>query len=80
MTNDKKININPLFNSEIQKLEPIKKEREKEKVEYIENFRNNKKKNNDINNNIIIDPDEKKYIYNKDNLYQIIIFIIILFQ
>ena len=34
MTNDKKGNINPLFyNSEIKKLEPIKKDKNKEKVE-----------------------------------------------
>ncbi len=47
MTNDKRGNINPLFyNSEIKKLSPIIKEKEKVKVEYIENFRSNKNKNN----------------------------------
>ena len=46
MTNDRRGNINPLFyNSEIKKLEPIIKEKEKEKVEYIENFRSNKYRN-----------------------------------
>ena len=40
MTNDKKENINPLFyNSEIRKLDPIIKEKQKEKVEYM-TFRN----------------------------------------
>lgn len=42
MTNDKKENINPLFySSEIKKLEPIEKKKEKEKVEYL-TFRNQK--------------------------------------
>jgi hypothetical protein len=51
MTNDKKDHINPLFyNSEIKKLEPIVKEKEKVKVEYIENFRSNKYRNG---NNLI---------------------------
>ena len=46
MTNDRRGNINPLFyNSEIKKLEPIIKEKEKEKVVYIENFRSNKYRN-----------------------------------
>ena len=46
MTNDRRGNINPLFyNSEIKKLEPIVKEKEKVKVEYIENFRSNKYRN-----------------------------------
>jgi hypothetical protein len=50
MTNDRRGNINPLFyNSEIKKLEPIIKEKEKVKVEYVENFRSNRnKKNNSI--------------------------------
>ena len=40
MTNEKKENINPMFySSEIKKLEPIIKEKEKEKVEYM-TFRN----------------------------------------
>ena len=40
MTNEKKENINPMFySSEIKKLEPIVKEKEKEKVEYM-TFRN----------------------------------------
>ena len=40
MTNDKKENINPLFyNSQIMKLKPIIKEKQKEKVEYM-SFRN----------------------------------------
>ena len=44
MTNDRKGNFNPLFyKSEIKKLEPIVKEKEKVKVEYIENFRSKKK-------------------------------------
>lgn len=52
MTNDRRGNINPLFyNSEIKKLEPIIKEKEKEKVEYIENFRSNKYRNG--NNSIV---------------------------
>ena len=51
MTNDRRGNINPLFyNSEIKKLEPIVKEKEKVKVEYIENFRSNKYRNG---NNIV---------------------------
>jgi hypothetical protein len=53
MTNDKRRNINSLYyNSEIKKLEPIKKEKEIEKVEYIQNFRSSKSKksnNNDKN-------------------------------
>ena len=51
MTNDRRGNINPLFyNSEIKKLEPIVKEKEKVKVEYIENFRSNRHRNH---NNIV---------------------------
>jgi hypothetical protein len=52
MTNDRRGNINPLFyNSEIKKLDPIVKEKEKVKVEYIENFRSNRYRNhNDIVN------------------------------
>ena len=50
MTNDRRGNINPLFyNSEIKKLEPIIKEKEKEKVVYIENFRSNKYRNGNAN-------------------------------
>ena len=40
MTDDRKDNINPMFySSEIKKLDPIYKPKEKEKVEYIEIFR-----------------------------------------
>ena len=40
MTNDRKENINPMFySSEIKKLDPILRQKEKEKVEYIETFR-----------------------------------------
>ena len=47
MTNDRGGNINPLFySSEIKKLEPIIKQKEKEKVEIIENFRSNMKNSN----------------------------------
>ena len=51
MTNEKKENINPMFySSEIRKLEPIVKEKEKEKVEYL-TFRNSgSSKTNYINN------------------------------
>lgn len=64
MTNDRKNNINPLFyNSEIKKLEPIVKEKQKEKVEYINNFRS-KTKNNNNNSNI---NDIKDNNYNKQN-------------
>ena len=72
MTNDSKKNINPLFyNSEIKKFDPILKEKEKEKVEYIENFRSSKIKNNDK-----IDNKNIKTKYNDDennNQYQIIL-------
>ena len=52
MTNDRNRNINPLFyNSEIKKLDPIIKEKEKVKVEYIENFRSSKYRNS--NNQLI---------------------------
>jgi len=74
MTNDKKRNINPLFyNSEIKKLEPIIKEKVKEKVEYLDNFRSNKIKNS---KNIV---NSKKTNKIKDNQYQIIILLILLF-
>ena len=72
MTNDKRKTINSLFyNSEIKKLEPIKKEKETEKVEYIKNFRSSKiKKSNNNNNKIInnknIDNDTNNNI-NKEN-------------
>ena len=40
MTNDKKENINPQFySSEIKKLEPIYKQKEKEKIENVQSFR-----------------------------------------
>ena len=40
MTNDKKENINPMFySSEIKKLDPIYKQKDKEKIENIESFR-----------------------------------------
>ena len=45
MTNEKKENINPMFyTSEIKKLDPIIKEKEKEKVEYL-TFRNKENRN-----------------------------------
>ena len=80
MTNDRKNNINPLFyNSEIRKLEPIVKEKQKEKVEYINNFRS--KINND-NNNINNNKENKGNNDNKQNKNNdiqcpVIIFIII---
>ena len=77
MTNDKKGNINPLlYNSEIKKLEPIKKDKNKEKVEYIENFRS-KKVINSKNKNII--TNSYKNDNNIDNQYQVIIILIIFF-
>ena len=46
MTNDKKQNINPkIYAFEIKKLEPIKKQKNKEKIENIENFRSKGKVN-----------------------------------
>ena len=64
MTNDRKGNINPLFyKSEIKKLEPIVKEKEKEKVEYIENFRSSKHRNNIVNSSKNIEK-------GKNNQYQ----------
>ena len=75
MTNNKKGNINPLFyNSEIKKLEPIKKDKNKEKVEYIENFRSKKVINNKNKNNL---ANSNKNDNNIDNQYQIIIILII---
>jgi hypothetical protein len=79
MTNDSKKNINPLFyNSEIKKLDPIFKEKEKEKVEYIENFRSSKIKNDDK-----IDSKNIKTKYdddNNNNQYQIILILLIIFS
>ena len=44
MTNDRKENINPMFySSEIKKLDPIYKQKEKEKIENVENFRSSGK-------------------------------------
>ena len=44
MTNDRKENINPTFySSEIKKLDPIYKEKDKEKIEYVETFRSSGK-------------------------------------
>ena len=46
MTNDKKQNINPkIYAFEIKKFEPIKKQKNKEKIENIENFRSKGKIN-----------------------------------
>ena len=87
MTNDRRGNINPLFyNSEIKKLEPIVKDKEKEKVEYIENFRSNKNKfeknikseKKIINVNNKPKENEDQIIIN-DNQYQIILLLIIFF-
>lgn len=87
MTNDKRGNINPLFyNSEIKKLEPIVKDKEKEKVEYIENFRSNKnkfeknlkKEKKNINLNNKPKENEAQIIIN-DNQYQVILLLIIFF-
>lgn len=51
MTNEKKENVNPMFyTSEIKRLEPIVKEREKEKVEYM-TFRNTGEGNSNSNSN-----------------------------
>ena len=50
MTNEKRENINPMFyTSEIKKLDPIVKEKEKEKVEYL-TFRNNGNRTINTNN------------------------------
>ena len=51
MTNDRGGNVNPFFySSEIKKLDPIIKQKEKVKVEIIENFRSNmKNSSNTIN-------------------------------
>ena len=77
MTNDKKGNINPLFyNCEIKKLEPIKKDRNKEKVEYIENFRSKNVLNNKSNKS----ANSYKNDNNMDNQYQIIILLIIFYN
>ena len=77
MTNDRKNNINPLFyNSEIKKLGPIVKEKQKEKVEYINNFRS-KNKNDDNNINDIKDNNDKKQNKNNNIQSPIIIFIIL---
>ena len=47
MTNDRGGNVNPFFySSEIKKLDPIIKQKEKVKVEIIENFRSNMKNSN----------------------------------
>ena len=47
MTNDRGGNVNPMFySSEIKKLDPIIKQKEKVKVEIIENFRSNMKNTN----------------------------------
>ena len=49
MTNDRKENINPMFySSEIKKLNPVYKDKEKEKIENIENFRSAGKAYNNI--------------------------------
>ena len=80
MTNDRKNNVNPLFyNSEIKKLEPIVKEKQKEKVEYINNFRS---KNKNVNNNNIINDikdnkDNKQNEINNNIECPVIIFIIL---
>ena len=48
MTNDKKENINPMFySSEIKKLDPIYKQKDKEKLENVESFRSSGKVYND---------------------------------
>ena len=69
MTNDKKENINPLFyNSEIRKLDPIIKEKQKEKVEYM-TFRNESGFNSSratYNNRINYNNNYNNYII-KDN-------------
>ena len=78
MTNDSKGKINPLFyNSEIKKLEPILK-KEKEKVEYIENFRSTKTKNDNkkCNSNIKVKFNNDN---NNNNQYQILLILIIIF-
>ena len=80
MTNDRKNNINPLFyNSEIKKLEPILKEKQKEKVEYISNFRSKTKNDNNNNNKIndIKDNYNNKQKKNNDIQCPVIIFIIL---
>ena len=81
MTNDRKNNVNPLFyNSEIKKLEPIVKEKQKEKVEYINNFRSkNKNDNNNNNINDIKDNKDNKQNKNNNNIECPVIIFIILF-
>ena len=50
MTNDTKENINPTFySSEIKKLDPIYKEKDKEKIEYVETFRSSGKVRSEYN-------------------------------
>ena len=62
MTNEKKENINPMFyTSEIKKLEPIIKEKEKEKVEYM-TFRNSGAHNTNITSN---KPNTSRNNYNR---------------
>lgn len=80
MTNDRKNNINPLFyKSEIKKLEPIVKEKQKEKVEYINNFRSKTKSDNN-NSNINDIKENKDNKPNKNNDIQCpVIVLIILF-
>ena len=65
MTNERKENINPMFySSDIKKLDPIIKEKEKEKVEYL-TFRNSGSENNNMNNN----PNTTRINYNGGNNY-----------
>jgi hypothetical protein len=67
MTNDRGGNINPLFYfSEIKKLDPIIKQKEKVKVEIIENFRSNMKNSN---NTISTGRTNNNYNLNRMNNY-----------
>lgn len=67
MTNDRRGNVNPLFySSEIKKLDPIIKQKEREKVEYVENFRSNMKNSN---NTISTGRTNNNYNLNRMNNY-----------
>ena len=69
MTNEKKENINPMFyTSEIKKLEPIIKEKEKEKVEYL-TFRNNGNRNINTNTYNTSNTSRSNYNNNTGNNY-----------
>lgn len=69
MTNEKKENINPMYyTSEIKKLEPIIKEKEKEIVEYL-TFRNNGNRNVNTNAYNSSNTARSNYNSNRSNNY-----------